>query len=235
MGALADSAQGIVNIFKQISAWLSSIPSAKTVYFNFRYFPFDLARKLPVEVSNKVSLVRTEGSITINGPVHRGMISIGYGHVPIFDKATSRSVWNVMGSIVFNGPAQIGHGSKISVDPAGTLTIGRNLIITAETTIVCARAITLGDGVLMSWNIQIMDTDYHKILKDGERINADAPITIGNHVWINSRATILKGTVIPDGCVVAASALLATAYTEPECVIGGVPARVLTSGITWSH
>lgn len=224
-----------VNFFRKISELLASIPSVKTVYFNYLYFPFELALKLPVEVSNKVKLVRMEGEIRINGPIHRGMISIGYGNVPIFDKARARTVWNVMVTIVFNGPAQIGHGSKISVDPKGTLTVGKNLIITAETTIVCGKEITLGDGVLMAWNIQIMDTDYHHIHKDGELINPDATITIGNHVWINSRATLLKGTVIPDGCVIAAAALLNKAYTEPECVIGGVPARVLTSGISWSH
>ena len=54
-------------------------PLIKTISFNFHYIPFDLACKLPVEVSNKVKLIRTEGAFQITGSVTRGMISIGSG------------------------------------------------------------------------------------------------------------------------------------------------------------
>ena len=64
------------------------------------------------------------------------MISIGYGEVGIFDMKRSRSIWQVYGEVVFKGKANIGHGSKISVDKNGTLELGNNFKTTAESAIV---------------------------------------------------------------------------------------------------
>jgi acetyltransferase-like isoleucine patch superfamily enzyme len=50
------------------------------------------------------------------------------------------------------------------------------------------------------------------------------PITIGNDVWIGSRATILGGVTIGDGAIVALGAVV-TKDVEPYTIVGGVPAK----------
>ncbi len=50
--------------------------------------------------------------------------------------------------------------------------------------------------------------------------------TIGNHVWIGARATILPGAMIEDGCVVAAGAVV-TGRCTAGGLYGGVPARFI--------
>ncbi|GAA5901823.1 hypothetical protein JCM6882_008682 [Rhodosporidiobolus microsporus] len=52
------------------------------------------------------------------------------------------------------------------------------------------------------------------------------PVTIGDDCWIGGHATILPGTIIGDGCTVAAGAVCKGTY-PPNSIIGGVPARVL--------
>ncbi|GAA5821071.1 hypothetical protein JCM11251_001948 [Rhodosporidiobolus azoricus] len=52
------------------------------------------------------------------------------------------------------------------------------------------------------------------------------PVSIGDDCWIGGHATILPGTIIGDGCTVAAGAVCKGTY-PPNSVIGGVPARVL--------
>ena len=55
---------------------------------------------------------------------------------------------------------------------------------------------------------------------------------IGNHVWIGSGAKILKGVAIGNGSVVAAGAVVV--HDVPEnCVVAGVPAVIVKSGIQW--
>lgn len=51
-------------------------------------------------------------------------------------------------------------------------------------------------------------------------------IKIGSNCWIGSKVTILDGSDIGNGCVIAAGAIV-NGYFPDNSVIGGVPARVL--------
>lgn len=51
-------------------------------------------------------------------------------------------------------------------------------------------------------------------------------IRIGNDVWIGAGATILDGVKLGNGVVVAAGAVVNKAV-ESDCIVGGVPAKVL--------
>lgn len=43
-----------------------------------------------------------------------------------------------------------------------------------------------GNNSIISWDCLILDTDFHRIYKDGNMINENKPIEIGNHVWIGA-------------------------------------------------
>ncbi|WP_212667546.1 acyltransferase [Gottfriedia acidiceleris] len=217
--------------FSEIYLLTRAIP--KTIYFNFRYFKFRTAIKMPVLISHNVRLLKTKGKVIIeNSNPTLFDIRIGFGDVGIFDKQRSRTIWENSGVIIFKGRASIGHGSKISV--AGLLEIGNNFRISAESSIVCFKQISIGHDVLMSWETLIMDTDFH-IIKNhkDEIINNDKEIIIGNKVWIGCRCTILKGTIIGDGNVVAANSVVTANYNNENSIIGGNPIRTLKDKIYW--
>ena len=52
------------------------------------------------------------------------------------------------------------------------------------------------------------------------------PVEIGNDVWIGGNVTILPGITIGNNVVVAAGAVV-TKDVPDNCVVGGVPARIL--------
>ena len=85
--------------------------------------------------------------------------------------------------------------------------------------------ITVGDGSLIGHNV-VLATINHDLDPAQNRKNHYAPITIGNHVWIGSNATILSGVTIGDWAVVAAGAVV-TKDVPPRTVVGGVPAKVI--------
>lgn len=54
------------------------------------------------------------------------------------------------------------------------------------------------------------------------------PIKIGADVWVGDGARILMGSQIPDGCVIAANAVvLGKSQLEANKIYGGVPVRCL--------
>ena len=214
--------------FLKLLSYLAGLP--KTIVFNLLHLPFYQAIRLPILVSHRVCLRYQGGKIKI--PYAKtGMIKIGFGDIAIFDRKKSRTVWSVDGTVEFLGTAFIGHGSKVSV--AGELIIGDGFRMSAESSIVAACKVVIGDGVLISWDVLIMDTDFHKVFEGDKQLNPNRPVHIGNKVWIGCRALILKGSHIPDGVVVAASATVSRSIDEACSIVAGSPAKVIKSNISW--
>ena len=216
----------------RILKFLSDV-NFKTIYFNFKYLPFRQAIQIPIMVSKKVYLWQIGGQIKLDCPIRSRMIQIGYGDVGIFDKKVSRSIWQVSGTVVFKGRANIGHGSKLSV--GGTLVLGNGFTITAESSIVASNRIEFGENCLLSWDTLIMDTDFHNVRdKLGNILNPSNPIIIGNKVWIGCRCLILKGASIPDNSVIGANSFVGKRLEKENALYGGQPARLLKEEIIWT-
>jgi acetyltransferase-like isoleucine patch superfamily enzyme len=208
--------------------------SLKSIYFNLKYLPFKQAIRFPILISSKVSLRKVSGKIIFNCPIKTGLIQIGFDKVGIFDHKYSRSIWEVYGTVIFNGNAIIGHGSRICVLDGGTLTIGNNFSITAESSIITSTEVSIGNDCLISWDVLIMDTDFHKILDENDAvINPPQSITIGNKVWIGCRSLVLKGSAIPNNCIIGANSVLSTSLLNENSLYAGIPTRYIKDKIKW--
>ncbi len=211
---------------------LRSIP--KTLRFNFHYFPFKTALRLPVIVSHRTYLRELHGKVSLPEDADTACVKIGFGDVGHYDRKRSRTIWQVSGEVDFKGKASIGHGSKISV--RGRLELGKLFNITAESTIVCAKEIRFGDDCLVSWDVVVMDTDEHPVYnKENERINEDRPIVVGNHVWIGCKCMLLKGAEVPNNSILAAGTSLRSAFHGEDQIIGGNPPSILKREVRWNH
>lgn len=95
--------------------------------------------------------------------------------------------------------------------------------------------LTVGEDCLCSSNIQIRTGDSHAVLDmSGCRTNPSRDVTLGNHVWLGRDVTILKGSSIGSHCLVGTRALVTGDLSEPNCALGGIPARVLKKQVDWS-
>ena len=95
-------------------------------------------------------------------------------------------------------------------------------------------SVIMGDNCLGSANIEIRSGDSHSIFNyQNERINRSRDIEIGKHVWIGQGVFILKGSRIPDNCVVGASSVITKEFSDNNCIIAGNPAKVVKREIIW--
>lgn len=204
-----------IDLIRKVNPW-------KTIYFNFHYFPFATAIRMPFFVYWRTSLFKMKGRVVIDAPVSTGMVRLGPHGLGTQDLLYSRTMWQLLGTFIVKGKASIGRGSKISVGRNATLTLGKDFRITGNTELVCHKEITFGNDCLLSWDILMMDTDFHHIMNaDGETINEPRPIRIGNHVWIGCRNTILKGVTIGDDNIISAHSTITKSVNESNCIIGG--------------
>jgi acetyltransferase-like isoleucine patch superfamily enzyme len=96
--------------------------------------------------------------------------------------------------------------------------------------ITCASKIIIGKECAIARDVVIRDYDGHMV--DIPGYEKAKPINIGNHVWIGSRAMVLKGVTIGDGTIVAAGSVV-TKDLPSKCIAAGVPAKVIKENIVW--
>jgi acetyltransferase-like isoleucine patch superfamily enzyme len=134
--------------------------------------------------------------------------------------------------ILVSGLFSFKSGVYIDIKPGGELVmLGGESYSSRGLHIECRDKIILGKDIAIGPDVIIQDTDSHVVTSAGHRMTA--PITIGNHVWIGARAIILKGVTIGDGAIIAAGAVV-NKDVPPNSIAGGIPAKVLKSGVTWS-
>jgi acetyltransferase-like isoleucine patch superfamily enzyme len=100
-----------------------------------------------------------------------------------------------------------------------------------------AASIDIGKDCMLSTEIIIRTGDKHSILDmhTGERINPARDVCIGDRVWIGRCVQILKGTVLHPETVVGACSVVSKAFAEGNCVVAGVPAKIVKRGIRWDR
>lgn len=214
--------------------YILSLP--KTIRFNLKYLPWRQAIKLPIFVSKYTLFKKLGGKITINGPIKTGMIKIGFTYVGITDKKYSRTILEIYGNIEFENKAFIGAGSRVNVGERGHLFFGDNFMNSAQMTIICQKEVIFENNILFSWDTMVIDTDFHHTIDPHTceiSKSYEAPIYIQSNVWIGARSVILKGTIIPKGCIIGCNSVLNKPYNiGPNCLLAGNPAILKKQNIT---
>ena len=93
-----------------------------------------------------------------------------------------------------------------------------------------SQTIRIGARTMIGGNCQIMDSDGHPLWPLTARWHYpgnehDAPVDIGEDVYIGLNVIVLKGSRIGNGAVIAAGSVV-SGDIPPNCVAGGIPARV---------
>jgi acetyltransferase-like isoleucine patch superfamily enzyme len=97
-------------------------------------------------------------------------------------------------------------------------------------------SIRIGKDCLFGGGVELSTSDMHSIIdvNTNRRINPAGDISIEDHVWVGSHCSILKGASIGYGSVIGTRSVV-TSQIPPQSVAAGTPAKVLKSGVTWTH
>ena len=119
------------------------------------------------------------------------------------------------------------------------INIGRNCYINNNATFIAKEKpgtkIVIGDNCIISAECLLRCGDGHTLVNEytGQPLNEPDDIILEDHVWVGVRSVLLKKTYLSQNTVVGAMSLVNKKFDIPNVLIGGVPAKIIKSGINW--
>ncbi|MGO9145150.1 MAG: acyltransferase [Desulfomonilia bacterium] len=185
----------------------------------------NLVRKLYSVLSHQKRRVRTRLLLPVAG-IHPSTL-IDYGRIQPKKACTLTidELCQVDGTIIFERE----HASVI---------LGKRVFMSG--TIIAAEKVTIGDDVLVSWSVTIVDHNSHSVSfskrsndvvmwreqrKDWVPVKI-APVNISDKVWIGFNSIILCGVTIGEGAIIGAGSVV-TSDVPAWSIAAGNPARVI--------
>ncbi len=120
-----------------------------------------------------------------------------------------------------------GNGNEIII--GNRTMIGENVHLTAHG----GKRIRIGESCMIADLTDIRTTDSHSILNaEGDRINPDDNIEIGDRVWLTREVMVFKGADIGSDTVIGPRSIITKKIPSNVLAIG-IPAKVVRTNITW--
>lgn len=213
---------------------LLKIGYLKSLFYNFKFCRLSDAVHLPIMVARNASITGLPKSFIFDKGARWGGITLGFNRD--YNSGAPSSIVNY-GTIVIHGRSHhaFGAGCSVLVKSGAALEIGDDFGCTGDSRLWVHKRITIGQHNLWSFGCTVMDGDDHQILDvTNKRINVDKPITFGDDVWMGCNCTILKGTVIPSKCIIAAGSMLTGGtVVEGEGKVISSKGKVLRENVSW--
>ncbi|WP_231560021.1 acyltransferase [Flavobacterium gilvum] len=212
-----------------------SVNWAKTLYFNFKKFPFSIAKKLPFFFYGKVKFTSIKGEIIIRGNIKRGMIGFGQ---PYEMNTLHKGIAEIFieGKMIFNGYMQFGKDYFIYIGKNAYCELGNMSSLGTDGKLICIEKIVLGEYCRIGHESQIMDSNFHPMIDTltGEKLSMTAPINLGNYNYVGNRVSIMSKTKTADYCTIASNSICNKDYFKmgSNILIGGIPAKLIRENIS---
>jgi acetyltransferase-like isoleucine patch superfamily enzyme len=111
--------------------------------------------------------------------------------------------------------------------PQGLIDIGDGVFVNYGSMISAQLRVRIGSNVMLGNYCIVSDTEIPCIGGPPGRPSIEPrAVEIGDGAWLAARVTVLPGTRIGAGAVIAAGSVVA-GDIPPGCVAGGIPARIL--------
>ena len=119
------------------------------------------------------------------------------------------------------------HGTFFDLGPDGEVDVGNYCTLVGAIISSNAR-ITIGDYAMLAHEVVLADDSFAAPWSDDKAATGEVSesVVIGPNAWIGARATLLRGTRIGAGAIVAAGAVVC-GFVPAGAVAAGNPARIV--------
>ena len=143
--------------------------------------------------------------------------------------------------IITGGVAPVGHNGLFAAqlwNKAQIIYFGDNVTSNGAFIVVGGeeKCVIVGDDCMFSRNVTLQTDDQHAVvdIKSGEWRNPPGDLILEPHVWLGEGVTVSKHVILGFGTVVGTRALVLKS-SERFSMLGGVPAKLIRSGVCWDR
>lgn len=136
---------------------------------------------------------------------------------------------------------EFGKLSEIVLENGAKLIIGKDFFVASRLFIHAEGPnthIKIGNNCFLARETTIRNTDSHTIYDKNNKqriLNSNSSVTIGNHVWITQKCTVLKGVTLADNCIVGTNSIVTKSFDKEYCIIAGNPAKIVKTDVNWDE
>ena len=113
------------------------------------------------------------------------------------------------------------------------ITIGDDCSIGEYFHVSAINSVTIGNGLLTGRFVYIGDNAHGglsweeaEVAPINRPVQSKGAVSVGNHVWIGDKATILGGVTIGDNVIIGANSVV-THDVPSHCMVAGAPAKIV--------
>ena len=200
-------------------------------YLHYNYFCKNVIRnnghKL-IPLKHSVIQISPQSKLILDGDFYLNCNKIGNS------KAEAYLVLNGNSELHITGNLNIRFGSTIQINNGAKAKFGR-FSCNANINIQCNKEITIGEDCMMGRNVVIYDSAYHPTGTSIDTMSiSQAPVHIGNHVWLGANSVIMQGTNIGDGTIIGTNACV-SGNIEPGSFVSPTFDQPSISGMMWAR
>lgn len=128
----------------------------------------------------------------------------------------------------------IGYGGTIEIEENCEIGVGE-FYIDVRGDYINKHKVLIKKGTRIARGTFIRTNDGECLLDPDTKLPCSEPqdVIIGEHCWITSRCTILKGVELPNNTIVASNSLVNKKFTEENTILAGTPAKVIRRNAHW--
>ena len=188
----------------QYAIFLKKVKIIPFIYFNYfcrMIIRTDNSKIIPYK--NAVIDIDKSAKIYLgSGDIEVGCELLKKSKTETYVRLRNDAVWSSVGG------CKLAYGSTLEILDNAVFD-SKYFTMNSNSVIIAAKKIQFGHDVMIGRNAVIYDSDHHSIRnKEGKITNLDAPVIIGDQVWLATNVTVLKGAIIGTGSIIAANAVV---------------------------
>ena len=192
----------------------------KTLRFNFHYFGFKGLFMPRVMIARGTKFGKLKG--TVECPDRIACSNIGFFENSGCPQMKGKTFFSNEGKLIIRNHFALARGASVLIRK-GALADIDDCSIGQYSMIDISNHLSIGRKCKLSWMIQIVDHDSHKILDvlTMKMINPSSPIVLEDGVWICSRALVLKGCHLEKGSILASGSFCSKHIERANVIVAG--------------
>lgn len=192
----------------------------KTLRFNFHYFGFKGLFVPRVMIARGTKFGKLKG--TVECPDRIACSNIGFFRNSGFPQVKGKTYFSNEGKLIIREHLALAYGASLLIRKNADVDVG-NCFIGQFAMIDISNHLSIGRKCKLSWMIQVIDHDSHKIVdvRTMKNINPGAPIVLEDDVWICSNALVLKGCHLEKGSILASGSFCSKHIRQTNVIVAG--------------